>query len=160
MTGDESITSAWADLVGIEPVPVRFDMPRVIAGPLNAAYLPDIQLIATTPDLAASLPEPALEAVLAHEFGHAVQDAVGTDMEAGSQKKEDGADAISGVLTRSADGAREAFRFLASRIIGDTREDFGARVTRIAKWAAWARSKSDLERKAEVLSLARGETNP
>lgn len=173
-------TEPWAKLVGTKPVKVRFDMPSHIGGIVNAGYLsngpggkPD-PIIGLTPALMLlqGHDPDAVEAIVAHEYGHAIQEQVKPDgaMEAKSRRYEEEADAISGILLQRPDGAKRSFSriHLLLRFGGfenvdphpEVHADEAERVALINKWAMWSQGKSDAERREKILGIARGDITP
>jgi len=173
----EISTHEWAKLVGIKPVRIRYDLPIRAGGPLNAGYAaakPSANWPATiglTPLLAAGTDRDVKEAIIAHEFGHAIQDAYDPHFAngLGTLAQEDGADAISGILLQSETKAQKAYVRLQDllaifgiqehRTPTDHSPDH-ERVVRISNWANWAKGKTDAERRAKIIALAKGEVAP
>lgn len=171
--------AAWSRVTGAPQIAVRYDMPERCGGPLNACYFTASRgaprLIGVTPFMAQIQSPASMRAILAHEYGHCVQDTIaparfknGNDTIAQKVEIENEADAISGVILGARSAAiKDAFKTMQSTIaafghVPAGPNDHGEeadRVAIIAKWAAWARGKTVKAKRAEISALARGEAD-
>jgi hypothetical protein len=162
----------WAELVGIDPVDIDF-LPSWMAGRFNASYVWGIPFsrpfIGFTTPLASVLSTSEGEAVLAHEFGHAVQHAFDPNFSGDERREyEDGADAISGILDPTVVPAiARAFEKIEyygwrgrPRPENDPHAPKDERVALIKKWADWASNKTEAERREAIIKIAREEIRP